>query len=62
MLLRSGHKNAVQQLDKFGIVDKAIVSLGNDHPNKTIDILVKDQGKKFKNLSALATYIKNKEK
>jgi hypothetical protein len=62
LLTRSGHKDAVRQLDKFELFDKNIIAL-NKGTNKTMyQIAIKDQGKIFKNTTAITNYIKDKEK
>jgi hypothetical protein len=62
ILIRSGHKEAVKQLDKFGIADKNIIGLINDETKDATVVAIQDQGKEFKNSKAIVTYIKDKEK
>jgi hypothetical protein len=62
LLSRSGHKDALKQLDKFELVNKNIVGI-NTSPNTAItQIAVKDQGKEFKNIKAIVKYITSNEK
>jgi hypothetical protein len=62
MLIRSGHKEAVKQLDKFGVIDKNIIGLINDETKDATRVAIQDQGKEFKNSKAIVAYIKGKEK
>jgi hypothetical protein len=61
MLIRSGHKDAVKQLDKFDLVDKNIIGLAV-HNKRLISVAIKDQGKEFQTTKAIVSYIRNKEK
>ncbi|MDR2369446.1 MAG: hypothetical protein LBD63_02355 [Mycoplasmataceae bacterium] len=62
LLLRSGYQDAVAQLDKFDLIDKNIIGLIKTTNRPLQQVIIKDQGKLFKNPKAIVTYIKNKEK
>jgi hypothetical protein len=62
LLSRSGHKDAIKQLDKFGICEKSIIGISKNKDKSYLLIALKDQGKIFKSQKEVITYIKNKEK
>jgi hypothetical protein len=62
LLGRSGHKDAIKQLDKFGICEKSIIGISKNKDKSYLLIALKDQGKIFKSQKEVITYIKNKEK
>jgi hypothetical protein len=62
MLNRSGHKDAVKQLDKFNICEKSIIGISKTKDKNYLLIATKDQGKVFKTNREVIDYIKNKEK
>jgi hypothetical protein len=44
------------------LVEKNIVGLNINNTNNLIQVTVKDQGKEFKSVKAIVSYIKTKEK